>query len=194
MAARSLVRPVTSRAVHLRIVPRISTIGESREVLRLISQFGEVEHFRSLKYDQIPNPNAALVIFRDEGAAKHCLQRSPLRFRMGKVTAPENSTSTSGNGFTDTNSRVFEIQSHPARANFRDQLNMSHYHGGFAVDTKSAAQQDLAKRVPYVGLSDINWKAIDKPWRFVEAQSEQHGSFKDSGPRQSLQEMHEKAG
>ena len=71
-AMASLVRPTAGRAVHLRITPRPSNLGESREILRLISQFGEVEYFRNLKYDALSMPNASLVIFKDEEAASHC--------------------------------------------------------------------------------------------------------------------------
>ena len=44
-----------------------------------------MEYFKSLKYDALPAPNAALVIFREERAAGECLRRSPVRFRMGKA-------------------------------------------------------------------------------------------------------------
>lgn len=80
-----LSRPLTNRALHLRLTPRPSNLGESREIHRLISQFGEVEYFKSLKYDALPAPNVALVIFKEETAAKECLRRSPIRFRMGRV-------------------------------------------------------------------------------------------------------------
>jgi hypothetical protein len=194
MAIRSLVRPFANKAVHLRIVPRMSSVGESREVLRLVSQFGEVEHFQNLKYDRIPNPNAALVIFRDEESAKQCLQRSPLRFRLAKATSSRNSSSAKGSSEpSESDSRVFEIQSHPARANFRDQINMSHFHGGFNIDGKYAAQRDLSKRVPVLGMSDLQWRAPDNPWRWVGTQTQRHGSFRDSGPRKSLQQVYDEA-
>lgn len=79
----SLVRSTVNRAVHFRITPRPSNISESREILRLISQFGEVEYYKHLKYDNLSHPNTSIVIFRDEQAAEHCLKRSPIRFRLG---------------------------------------------------------------------------------------------------------------
>ncbi|KAK5171298.1 uncharacterized protein LTR77_004442 [Saxophila tyrrhenica] len=77
--------PFTNRAIHLRITPRPSNLGESREILRLLSGFGEIEYYKNLKYDLLTMPNAALVIFRDEKAAIEALKKSPIRFRMGKA-------------------------------------------------------------------------------------------------------------
>lgn len=54
-----------------------------------MSQFGEVEYFKSLKYDALPAPNAALIIYKEEKAAQESLKRSPIRFRMGKVLAKQ---------------------------------------------------------------------------------------------------------
>jgi len=159
MAALTFVRPTTARAVLLRITPRASDIGESREILRLISQFGEVEYFKNLKYDALSAPNTAMVIFRDDEAAAHCLKRSPIRFRMGKA-APINQNAES-NEVSSSDSRIFQISTNVPRANFRDQLNTAHFHGAFMIDGKSVAQQDLAKRVPTPGLSDVDWKAAE---------------------------------
>jgi len=47
---------------------------------------------------------------------------------------------------------------------------MGPYHGGFAVDTKVPGQQDLAKKVPSLGLSCIDWRAVNRPWRAIEAE------------------------
>ena len=181
--AASFVRPTANRAVHLRFTPRPSGLGESREIFRLISQFGEVEHFKNLKYDALSAPNAAIVIFRDEEAASHCLKQSPIRFRMGPA---EQSSSTKTTG---DESRLFQIQANTARINFRDQLNSSHFHGNFAIDGKSVAQQDLNHRVPMKGLSDVDWRAVDKPWDIVTKEKAQHGAFRTSGKRISLQEI-----
>ncbi|KAM3425578.1 hypothetical protein BST61_g7525 [Cercospora zeina] len=85
----SLARTTAGRAVHLRITPRPSNLGESREILRLISQFGEVEYFRNLKYDALSSPNTTLVIFKSEDAATHCLKKNPFRFRMGRAPVQE---------------------------------------------------------------------------------------------------------
>ena len=42
-------------------------------------------------------------------------------------------------------SRIFQITTNPSRVNYRDQINRSHFHGSFSLDTKSLAQIDLAK-------------------------------------------------
>lgn len=233
----SLSRSTANRAVHLLITPRPSNISDSREILRLVSQFGEVEYYKNLKYDTLSHPSASLVIFRDEKAAESCLKRSPIRFRLGPAPAanvedqphpqqhshntptpaaatppqqPQNhsplppnsskgpvsspfgmsqsrSLSThslptaprttpalpflhadpSPNAHTQT-SRIFQLQTNPARTNFRDQVDRAEYHGRFMIDTKSAIQQDLAKRVPTLGLSAWEWRKPEKPDRVVQ--------------------------
>lgn len=247
----SFARSTANRAIHLFITPRPANIGESREIFRLISQFGEIEYFKSLKYDALPSPNTALVIFKEEEAASYCLKRSPIRFRMGRATqaAEANSGSVneparteepaetaetpsqaqekwksargpSGGAFglsqsrslstsslpnpprppppmpliepsykaPEPQSRIFQIQTNPARIRFRDQINMGHYHGRFAV-RDDIAQEDLAKRVPIVGLSCIDWKAEDKPWRVM--QKEQEREHKGPSRRRSMRELYE---
>lgn len=262
----SLARPLTNRAVHLRITPRPSNLGESREILRLISAFGEVEYFKNLKYDALSAPTTALVIFKHEEAAMQCMKRSPIRFRMGKAavgeeiagpapspspspaptTAPpvpaseasavsaQHIPSRSGGAWglggqtramsttssyapMDTlpnpparpvrtpfqapplpllESRIFQVQTNPAYAHFRDQINMGYYHGRFAIDSKSVPQTDLAQTVPLPGLSCVNWKAKERPWRLMNQEKERDRT----GPhrRKSLRELydthHETAG
>jgi hypothetical protein len=228
----SLARSTANRAVHLRITPRPSNISDSREILRLVSQFGEVEYYKNLKYDTLSHPSASLVIFRDEKAAESCLKRSPIRFRLGPAAAdvdeqsqlqqhahtatptpaapqssqsplPTNSPkgpvsspfgmsqcrSLSTHSLPDPpraapalpflqpnpsptayqqTSRIFQLQTNPARTNFRDQVDRAEYHGRFMIDTKTAIQQDLAKRVPTLGLSCWEWRKPEKPDRLVQ--------------------------
>ena len=232
----SLSRSTANRAVHLRITPRPSNISDSREILRLVSQFGEVEYYKNLKYDTLSHPSASLVIFRDEKAAESCLKRSPIRFRLGPepaadvedqphpqqhshntptpaaaapsqqqnnpplpTTSPKGPVSSpfgmsqsrslsthslptaprttpalpflhadpSPNTHTQT-SRIFQLQTNPARVNFRDQVDRAEYHSRFMINTKSAIQQDLAKRVPTPGLSAWEWRKPEKPDRVVQ--------------------------
>jgi len=40
---------LTTRAVHVKILPRPRNIRESREVLRVLKSFGEVASFRNLR-------------------------------------------------------------------------------------------------------------------------------------------------
>lgn len=221
----SLVRPTVSRALHLRILPRPSNLGESREILRLLSQFGEIEYFRNLKYEALSAPNTALVIFKEEKAAEACARKSPLRFRMGKEppdkpnvpsppTSPNNadtapSTSISGSQTesyaTPTSSRpnstpfeapplpilqprIYQIHSNTARAHFRDQINMGPYHGSFKVGDQGSPQKELAKVVPVPGLSYVDWRLKDRPWRIVRKEKEQeHIPYR----RKTLQEIYE---
>lgn len=188
----SLTRPTTSRAVHLRITPRPSNLGESREILRLISQFGEVEYFKNLRYDTIPAPNTVLAIFREENAAQACLKRSPVRFRMTKLAgqqAQQSQPNANGSSADDPNSTIFQLSANPARASFRDQINLGHYHGSFIVDGKSAAHQDLGRRVPLSGLAAVNWRREEKPWRVMAREKLRDGAYRGSGPRKSLKDL-----
>jgi len=247
----SFARSTANRAVHLRITPRPSNLGESREILRLISQFGEVEYFKNLKYDTLSAPNAALVIYKDEDAAQNCMKRSPIRFRMGPASEQEEAPSEPVRNAESTpavqtpavlsqtpqqplrgpvgtpfglgqsrsmssapanlprpprkeaampfigedeptskpTSRIFQLQVNSARAQFRDHIDTGHYHGSFALDTKSAIQEDLAKRVPVVGLSAWNWRAVEKPWRIVQKEKERERE--GPGRRRSLRGLYE---
>lgn len=234
----SLVRSTASRALHLRILPRPSNLGESREILRLLSQFGEIEYFKNLKYDALSAPNTSLVIFKEESAAEACAHKSPIRFRMGKapaggeqnVSSPpvanarnpnaspqgpygpafggnQNRTISSHSDALPTpperplqtpfqpppplaqESRIYQIESNYARAHFRDQINVGAYHGSFPIDTKSISQKELVKAVPIPGLSCVNWRAEDRPWRIV--QKEKQRDVAGERRRRSLREVYE---
>jgi hypothetical protein len=252
----SLARSTLNRAVHLRITPRPSNISESREILRLVSQFGEVEYYKSLKYDLLSHPTASLVIFRDEQAAEQCLKRSPIRFRLGpaeaeadledqpehlhnsyeqgeepqqqqhtstQTTSPTSPTAAKGPlsapfGMSSSQtrslsthslptapreppalpflppdelpldsapkSRIFQLQTNRARVNFRDAVDRTEYHGRFAIDGRTSIQQDLAGRVPALGLSCWDWRKGNKPERMVLKMRTQE-------VRRSLQEVWE---
>lgn len=228
----SFTRPTANRAVHLRITPRPSNISESREILRLVSKFGEVEYFKNLKYDVLSHPSAALVIFRKEEAAENCIRRTPIRFRLGPAEPedqfdpnprpntertpapapasqaphppparpspqtpssapfgipPSRPLSTTSlptpprappplpflpteepSPKTPAPSRTFQLMANRARQAFRDAVDRSEYHGRFVIDTKTAIQQDLAKRVPTPGLSAWDWRKPEKPDRIYQ--------------------------
>ncbi|EMC98806.1 hypothetical protein BAUCODRAFT_58250, partial [Baudoinia panamericana UAMH 10762] len=212
----SLLRPTTSRALHLRITPRPSTLGETREILRLVSQFGEIEYFKNLKYDVLTHPQAMLVIFREESAARECFKKSPIRFRMGRAVTPapapapasapmtqrggdgaegegKEGEGKDGTAMAEDGWRMFQITNRMARVHFRDKINAMECHGSFAVDTKTAAQQDLKDRVPAVGLSDLNFRKAEKPWGVARRQRERDAAFNGSGRRRSLMEVYEEA-
>ncbi|KAI7508327.1 hypothetical protein KC347_g6186 [Hortaea werneckii] len=195
----SLLRSTTGRAVHFRVTPRPSNMGESREMMRLLTQFGEVEYFKNLAYDAYPAPNTCLAIFREESAAQECLRRTPIRFRMTRVNT---TTTTSGptdladssdmndpSSSSDPDTRIFQLSANTARANFRDQIDSAEHHGSFKVDGKSAAQQDLARRVPLHGLSHVKWPVQDKPWKVIDRQRRLDEAFRGSGKRKALGEI-----
>ena len=258
----SLARPVPARAVHLHIIPRPINLTQSRSILQLLEQhFGEVEFYKNLKYERLARPTAALVIFREEVAARKLVQAKALLItmsregrQMGFVTgrdqggnaasinhktspekgldeeetqeddsasaeAVEEELASSKSSFSarqwqqqqnqrrasttksnspgmpfdpppdvddDSTAVEFQILVNKSTYSHRDHINTNPYSGPFAVDTKSAIQEDLARRVPLVGLSDINLKKMEKPWRVVAWQRK-----REMETRRPLQEMFE---
>ena len=231
----SIVRPVVNRAAHLRITPRPSSISESREILRLISQFGEVQFYKNLKYDTLSSPQSALVIFKEENAAANFLRKSPIRVRMGQATLEEpvdipkaqpyrdlqapmkngpfdgpssaekahqvssGSLSVSSNQPQDalyhskpsSDVKIFQIQTNSARVHFRDQINIGHFHGSFALDSDNPLRNHLKSRVPVVGLSNINWRAVEKHWRYIKR--EKDAEHEGRSRRKSLRELYDES-
>lgn len=247
LAPNGLSRTITGRAVHLRILPRIENIAQSREILRLMQRFGEVEMYRNLRYDLLTMPNAALVVFKSGESAHRLLRQSPLRFTMqfdqsgnaysgyegkkqpawtshGADEAREQKTSfaeSSTRGLdqeriTPTSSpalnpwsnnhpapfpsgawglshgqerrlstaqprrqplplappdtpptepRMYQLQVNVSRFNHRNHINGNPYNGSFAIDTKSAVHEELAKKVPLIGLSQVDITKMEKPWK-----------------------------
>ncbi|GAB7364725.1 hypothetical protein MBLNU230_g5524t1 [Neophaeotheca triangularis] len=94
----SIARPVLSRQLQLRIHPRPANLGESRAILNLMSQFGEIEFYRSLKYDSPAVPNTVLLVYRESSAAAEALRKSPVRFLMGRVEEEEQEGEQEGEG------------------------------------------------------------------------------------------------
>lgn len=96
---------LSARSVHLRIVPRPSNLGESREIYRVLQRYGEIDVFKWLKVRmtgdgrelvlivfaqyEYHNPlnNIALAIFRNDAAAQRALDASPIRFALEKTVA-----------------------------------------------------------------------------------------------------------
>ncbi|KAL8899713.1 MAG: hypothetical protein Q9192_001449 [Flavoplaca navasiana] len=81
-AARS-ARNWADCAVHVKIFPRPGNLAESREVLRVLQQYGEVVMYRHLKYEApAPTLNAALAIYRTQNSAYNVVQASPIHFQL----------------------------------------------------------------------------------------------------------------
>lgn len=169
MSIPSIIRPTASRTLHLHLTPRVQNVGESRSILRLLQEFGEVEYFKHLKHDMLSAPQTILCVFKEQEAAQQVLNSSPVRFRVATTGGP---TAAHSNNAED-NDRMFQLQARTARVHLRDQINMSHFHGPYALDTKSAAQEDLAKKVPLLGTSDLHWRAEQKPWKVLAKEKAQ---------------------
>ncbi len=50
---RSNLHSTAGRSVHVKIYPRPRSLNESRQVLRVLERYGEVEMFQSLKASPI---------------------------------------------------------------------------------------------------------------------------------------------
>lgn len=85
------------------------------------------------------------------------------------ASAARQTSAPSAPAFRQTASptREYQLQINVATMHHRDNINVNPYNGPFAVDKKSAIQEDLAKRVPLLGLSDTNLKKLEKPWRVL---------------------------
>lgn len=166
MALSGLIRPIKNRAVHLRLHPRVETLAESREILRLMQKYGRVEMFRNFKYDALPVANTMIAIFETDEAARQLLEVSPLRF----VMSPE--------GSADGRQRHYQLQANPSSFHHRDQIDQTVYNGSYKVSSRCAVQEDLAKNVPMVGLSEFTLRKEEKPWRVLrwEKQKEEEST------------------
>ncbi|KAI4799149.1 hypothetical protein E4T44_11881 [Aureobasidium sp. EXF-8845] len=174
MTLSGLIRPIGNRAVHLRLHPRIETLAESREILRLMQKYGRVEMFRNFKYDAMPLANNMIAIYETEEAARSLIKVSPLRF----VMSPEGS----GEG----RQRHYQLQANTSTFHHRDQIDQTVYNGSYQVSGRSLVQEDLAKNVPMVGLSEFTLRKEEKPWRVLRREKERDGTAKSL--RQLLQE------
>lgn len=185
---KGITRTIGTRAVHVQMHPRPEFLSDSREILRLLQSYGKVETFKNLKYDALPAPNTMLVIFQTEEAAQRLLRRSPLRFNMSRDQIDDDSVVESPDTANDSSNpfgrqqqnaasmrrpqpgsaeRQIQLQINLSTMHHRDHINANPYNGPFSVDTKSVIQEDLAKRVPTLGLSDVNLKKPEKPWKVL---------------------------
>lgn len=99
-----------------------------------------------------------------ESEALQSLQAAS-RSRSSSISSARRASS--GSSTTSPAPRDFQIQVNLAYTHHRDTINANPYNGPFVVDRKSAIQEDLAKRVPLIGLSDLNLKRLQKPWRVL---------------------------
>lgn len=185
------MRPLGGRSLHLRITPRPQNISQSRAILDQLKQFGQIEYYKNLKYERLPSPSSAIVIFKTRESAESLLQKSFINLTisiprrnshidLGIHTPPQLDDEA------PIQEHQFQIQINTSTYAHRDHINTNPYHAGFAIDTKSARQEDLAQRVPLVGLSDINLRRKEKPWRVMAWQR-----AREAKSRKPLRELYE---
>ncbi|GAB7344183.1 hypothetical protein MBLNU457_2075t1 [Dothideomycetes sp. NU457] len=188
----SLLRPLGGRSLHLRILPRPQNISQSRAILDQLKQYGQIEYYKNLKYERLPSPSSAIVIFKTRESAEALLAKSSINLT---VSVPRRNNHIDLEIHTPPHleyeapvqEHQFQIQINTSTYAHRDHINTGAYHAGFAIDTKSARQEDLAQRVPLVGLSDINLRRKEKPWRVMAWQRARE--FKGRKPLKALYEL-----
>lgn len=52
MSVRRAAATLSSRSVHLRIAPRPANLSESREILRVLQRFGDINTYKHLRVRQ----------------------------------------------------------------------------------------------------------------------------------------------
>lgn len=119
------LRPRTSHAVHIKIHPRPRNLAESRQILRVLQEYGRVVMYKHLKYEpEAPAHNSAIAIYQNPSSAKDLIDASPITFELevGKIasayvtTGPDLSASVTD--FTDDES-VKQGEEHRTKAGSR---------------------------------------------------------------------------
>ncbi|RKF57324.1 putative pal1-like protein [Erysiphe neolycopersici] len=138
------VGDLARRSLHLKLYPNPTTFAHRREVLRIISNYGEVNMFRSLKYHPIsPTGNAFAVIFGTEASAQAALNASPIRYRIlmsdkisSTTTADANAAAATSTTMTPDVGEIQEFALHISPTSFcHEKFIMSRFtnplHGPF---------------------------------------------------------------
>lgn len=196
-ALEGLTRPITLRSVHLHIRPRPQCLSHTSDILSVLRRYGPVEYFKHLKHDPSRELNSILCIYREDGAARALLSESPLSIpidysvttHLDSRTDIENHTRDDTDESThshadrdkaqkDANSVGDKVKGATHfrvivnRSTFPHQQAILHneYHGPFRLDRKSVVQSHLAKRVPMIGMSEINVCKPSMPSRTLKWQ------------------------
>lgn len=104
---------IARRTLHLKLYPSPKTFSHRREVLRMISKYGEVSMFSSFKYHIIGAiGNAFTVIFSTSASAQALLDASPINYRV--IPTPSSPTTPE----TDTSPATLNFSLHVSPTNF----------------------------------------------------------------------------
>lgn len=96
--------------------------------------------------------------------------------------------SSSGQSLSSSlNVQQYQLVANTATMKLRDMVDEHPYNGPFAINSKSAIQLDLAKRVPLIGLSEVDLKKAQKPPRLLHKEQDKEKR------RKSLRQMYERA-
>ncbi|KAI9742216.1 MAG: hypothetical protein M1818_004116 [Claussenomyces sp. TS43310] len=166
-ASKAAISALAERSIHIKIHPVARDIAERREVVRVLERFGEVDMFRSLKYDDSSTsvPNAFLSILATPEAARRAIAASPIRYRLVSNVSPSSTSSTSStsssnldtttpstnpNQPTPPTPQTFELRISPSQHPHHHSVRASPLHASYTpISTRrSPIAADLAARIP----------------------------------------------
>ncbi|KAG8533780.1 uncharacterized protein KY384_001521 [Bacidia gigantensis] len=163
------------RGVHLRIYPRPANIRESRNILDVLRNYGDVVMYQHLKHDPaIKAANSALALYREKAEAASLISASPIRLEMGSWGVQQlkreesdaaDAKEDEGSAVSATSKRGFHITVEPTKMNFQTLIQRQQYYSSFELDKTDIVFQDLCKRVPVVGMADCQLDRGEVPLR-----------------------------
>ena len=182
------------RAVHISVWPRPSNISESRKILGVLQQYGEVVMYQHLKYDPATRAaNTVLAIYKERAEAERLLNASPLTFEsmsegwraVDRDTQEDPQNVEEERRDAPASGRRFRLRVEPSILNHQAQIQRQHYYSYFEPDTRSIMYSDLASRVPAVGMADCQADKGETPLRLrskrtMEDQTEKRGPWRES--------------
>lgn len=161
-AMKAAASSLASRTFHIKTHPAVTSLPERREVLRVLSEFGSIEMFKSLKYESGVT-NAFIGIFENENARNQAIEASPLNYSLiieeavdpalhageNIATGPQNSRHVNKYR-TQSRTVEYELRISPSSYDHAASIKRSPLYGPFdpVPRNRSHVAADLAARIP----------------------------------------------
>ena len=181
LASQSTLAPyarTNGRGVHLRIHPRPANISESRKILSVLQQYGDVVMYQNLKYDPDSKAeNIALALYKENAEADSLVAASPLKLEMGSSGVKQLSMDASGaisRSAEGEEKFMAPASSYPKYFNFifdfskiyfQLVIRRQHYYSSFRPNTHDQMFQDLQTKVPVAAMADCQVGKGEVPLR-----------------------------